>query len=152
MEYAGEARRCLIELDIGGMRRLHKHVWPHLPMPGSNHEMLYAMHTARLELPGLHPQQRAYSEAWLVEQRRIVSVVGIACLAASPSLRHRAANVRDAMVDAVASCIKAGLDLDKDAAEVRRRMQQARLKEHGASVASLAATWRKAKRRWFGTI
>lgn len=120
-------RDYLINLDVAGMRRLWAAVSPHLPQPDTDDDVLTTMHAARVQMKLLPDALKDYSAAWLKERRigRIVSTVGISVLA--PERRAKqAANIREAMSDAVQNSVKAGLDLDVDAREVKRRMMVAR--------------------------
>lgn len=81
------------------------------------------MHTARAGMRFIGPGAKAYSEAWLAERRRIAAAVGIAVVSSSP---RRGFAVAQAMHEAVMESIKAGIDIDTEAAEVRRRMMIAR--------------------------
>lgn len=132
-QHANELLRCLLELDIDGMRRLHKHLWPHFPQPKNDEDALYSMHLARLELKRIHPDAKRYSEKWLLERRGpIAKAVGVAVMSkSSSSTETRRKNVESAMLYSLNCSINAGLDIDADAKEVRRRMLIAREKERG---------------------
>ncbi len=126
MNHADEFRRCLIDLDADGIRRLWHHVSPHLPQPKSNDEALMTMHLARLQMP-LTKQQHDYSKAWLAEREtgRVAMAVGISVNA--PSHRQvQALSIRHEMSESVLLSVRDGLDLAVDAAEVSRRMMVAR--------------------------
>jgi hypothetical protein len=130
-QHAAEVRRCLIELDIPAMRKLHEHIWPHYPAPQSDAEALYSMHIARVQMKRIPEAARQYSREWLAERSGpIAKAVGVACLSLSPDRYRleRAANRQAAMLEAVAAAVKAGIDIDLEAAEVRRRMALARAK------------------------
>lgn len=126
--HAAEFRRCLVELDIVGMRRLWNHVSPHLPQPKTDADVVMTMHAARVQMATLPEDKRAYSEAWLSERGlldRVVTTVGISVVAPSRR-RKQALAIRHAMSESVLDSYKAGIDLDKDAVEVKRRMMIAR--------------------------
>jgi hypothetical protein len=131
LEHAAEVRRCLIELDVAGMRKLHAHVWPHYPAPATDAEALYSMHIARLQMKRIPEPAREYSRRWLAERSGpVAKAVGVAVhsLSSDRFRRERAGNRQAAMLDAVTEAIKAGVDIDTEAAEVRRRMAIARAK------------------------
>jgi len=92
--------------------------------------MLAVLHLARLESKRVPKYLKQYSKRWLKEREtgRVVMAVGIS-IKASPRRRHQALAMREAMEDAVLGSVKAGIDLDADAAEVRRRIMAARDKE-----------------------
>ena len=127
MRHAAEFRRCLVELDGPAILRLWRHVSPHLAQPKSDDEVLETMHRARVAMTTLPEKLRIYSEEWLKERaiQRIETVVGIAVIAPEKR-RVQAEQIHAAMTDAVEQAVVAGLDLDKDAAEVSRRMNIAR--------------------------
>lgn len=68
--YAAAVRRCLEELDVNGMRKLHAHMNPHLPPPGDDRLVLATMHHARTQMKTLPLRMRAYSHAWLLAHNR----------------------------------------------------------------------------------
>lgn len=126
--HAAEFRRCLLELDVAGIRRLWRHVSPHLHQPATAEEALHTVHLARLQLRGLPARARRYSEDWLFSNKaraKISHAVGIAVSAPA----HRATQahaIRHAMTEAVTLAIRDGVDIDKEAGEVRERMMRAR--------------------------
>lgn len=65
--YGSAFRRCLVELDVNGMRKLHAHVSPHLPSPGDDRLVLATMHRARTQLRTMALKDRAYSHRWLLD-------------------------------------------------------------------------------------
>lgn len=125
VRHAAEFRRCLIELDIPAIRRLWRQVSPHLPQPETDLETLQTMHTARVAMKTLPEDKRAYSEAWLNERGLLARVeTGVGIMVIAPDHRREQAEyVRTAMSGSVMDSLKAGLDLDKDAKEVKRRME-----------------------------
>jgi hypothetical protein len=113
------------------MRKLHEHIWPHYPAPKSDAEALYSMHIARIQMKKIPEAARQYSREWLAERSGpIAKAVGVACLSLSLDRYHleRAKNRQAAMLEAVDAAVKAGIDIDLEAAEVRRRMALARAK------------------------
>jgi hypothetical protein len=63
--HGAEYRRCLTDLDVQGMRRLH-HAATGKEL--SDSEALAAMHYARTHAGSVQLKLRAYSHAWLVER------------------------------------------------------------------------------------
>jgi hypothetical protein len=126
LKHGAEFRRCLIELDVKGIRRLWQHVSPHLPQPKSDDEALHTLHLARTKVPNLPSHLREYSAAWLKEREgKVAWGVGVSVIA--PARRaQRALEVREAMNEAVRDSIKAGVCLETEADEVRNRMAKAR--------------------------
>jgi hypothetical protein len=89
------------------------------------------MHIARIQMKRIPEAARSYSKAWLAERSGpVAKAVGVACLSLSSDRyrQERAKNRQAAMLDAVSAAIKAGIDIDTEAAEVRRRMALARAK------------------------
>lgn len=64
MQHAAEFRRCLLEMDVEGIIRIHRHVSPHLPVPSAA-EALVSLHIARCETKRFPLKGKAYSLAWL---------------------------------------------------------------------------------------
>lgn len=133
MEHDAEFRRCLLELDVAGIRALWQHLSPGLPQPQSEDETLHTIHLARVGMATLPAQQRAYSEAWLKERQtgRIVRAVGIAVGVhgdLDPVRRERTQELQSAMSEAVTQAIQDGVDLATETPEIQRRMREARQK------------------------
>lgn len=129
LQHANEFKRCLVELDVQGIRRLWNHVSPNLPQPKNDDEALHTMHLARTKMKGLHPKLVKYSKAFLAERARSKVVTGVGIAVHAPVWRQaHALEVRSAMEHAVMSAYKEGVDLDTEAAEVSKRMQQAQRK------------------------
>lgn len=127
MQHADEFRRCLTDLDVVGVRKIWAHICPHLPQPVTRDDALYSMHLARTKMDKLHPMQKHYSELWLKERMvgRIACSVGLSVLA--PRRRKtQAEDIRGAMTEAVTDSIKAGIDIDTEAPEVKHRIITAR--------------------------
>lgn len=127
--HGAEFRRCLLELDVVGIRRLWKHVASHLPQPSSDDEALVMLHMARTAAQSVPERLRAYSKAWLAERERakVANAVGIS-IRSPEHRRSQAEDAKAAMADVVLSAHQAGIDLDVDAAEVSRRMTNVRRK------------------------
>jgi hypothetical protein len=132
-EHTLEFRRCLIDMDVPGMRKLWQLVSPHLPQPATDEECIETMHRARARMHTLPNNLKAYSEAWLIERGapRDVFAVGISVKAASspdPRKRRRGIYVQHEMSYAAEQSLMWGIGLDnpKDAAEVKRRIMEAR--------------------------
>ena len=130
MKHSDEFSRCLIDLDVASARKLWAHVFPSWDQPATDHEMLAVLHLARLESKRVPKHLKQYSKRWLKEREtgRVALAVGIS-IKASPHRKQQALAMREAMEDAVLGSVKAGIDLDEDAVEVRRRMMAARDKE-----------------------
>lgn len=125
--HAAEFRRCLVELDVAGIRRLWRATAPHLPQPADDGEALETLHRARAASRTLPARLVDYSRDWLAERetRRVAHAVGIA-VAAPPHRAERAEAARQAMEGAVIDAMRAGVDLATEPAEIRRRMMRAR--------------------------
>lgn len=67
LKYGPEFRRCVLELDVEGMRKLWKHCAPHLAQ-SSPSGTLYALHLARTEMETCPISLKLYSQAWLNER------------------------------------------------------------------------------------
>lgn len=143
MSLPDDFRRCLVECDIAGIRRLWAHVSPHLPQPGSDHEALATIHRARTEAASITLRLRAYSHRWLVDHGypsglpdelkpkaerlypRVAEGVGIAALRSQPHTPIVQAVMRDAVMECYA-------DGKTEPGFVRERMMEARVKERKA--------------------
>jgi len=147
IRHAAEFRRCLVQLDVPGARRLWAHVHPGWDQPASDYEMLVLLHLARVRARSIHPTLRTYSKAWLRERETggYAKSVGVAVANAHSHvgwLRRKARGIRDAMGYSVQRSIQAGIDIDDEAFEVRRRMLQARIKEMGGGILGWTARLR----------
>ena len=130
--HAAEFRRCLAELDVQTARRLWQHVHPGWPQPESDYEMLVTLHAARLQSINVSTRAKNYSRRWLQEREVGITQKGVGVAIKAPRHRaRRALAIREAMEDAVYRSIKAGIDIDDEAIEVRRRIIEARDKEMG---------------------
>lgn len=125
--HAAEFRRCLVQLDVTGIRKLHAHVSPHLPQPQNDDDALHTLHLARTKCGTLPANLRRYSQDWLDERERqkVANAVGVA-IKAPPHRMQRALDMRGDMLNAVDVAYRDGVDLAKDAKEVTRRMNVAR--------------------------
>jgi len=129
-------RAALESLDVALVRKLWRHVMPHLPQPTSDDEALICAHMARTVSRAIRFKLRAYSHAWLVERgfpsqlpdelkpraERIfpitVSAVGIAVRNVTPIALAIRASMEHAVLDA-------GV---KNPAETKRAIMAARAK------------------------
>lgn len=128
-DLAAEFRRCLIELDVEGVRKLWQFTNPGLPQPEDDTAALYTLHVARIKSRSVPLNLRVYSQAWLDERaaeqkQRVANAVGVAVKYRFPS----SLDTRDAMVEAVWDAHRAGVDLDTEASHVREMMMSARAK------------------------
>lgn len=67
MNLSREAERCMEELDVEGMRRLHNHANPHLPQQNEA-DTLVSLHMARTATPSINRRLRFYSHRWLLDR------------------------------------------------------------------------------------
>src|SRR5579872_6695472 len=118
-KHSAEFRRCLVELDVAGVRKLWRHVSPHLPQPASDADALATIHVARTQTESIPLKLRAWSHRWLLDHGfpsmlpdplkpsaerlypRVVEGVGISVNFRSPILQPITGLVRGAMEDAV---------------------------------------------------
>lgn len=139
-QHFAEMRRCLIDCDVTGARRLWKHVAPGMSQPKSDGEALATIHLARTCADYLPLKLRAYSHRWLVDSGypsqlpdslkpkaerlypQIVDGVGIA-VRGSGVTAPVAGLIRDVMSDAVMECYA---DKRTEPTFVRARMMEAR--------------------------
>jgi hypothetical protein len=135
MRHQREVLRCLLALDIPGIRKVWKEMAPHLDQPESDWDALRAMHEARVRMLRISPQQKRYSEHWLRElesKTRIAAAVGIAVKAFKSENTERARDVQAAQVEAVLVAVKDGVDIEAEVPEIHRRMKLARQKIYGS--------------------
>jgi hypothetical protein len=134
-------RRCLIEGDVAGARRLWAHVAPHLPQPKTYAEAEAVLHMTRTTTQSIEFKLRAYSHAWLIERNypsrlpddlkpkaermypRTVEAVGISVNAGSSALAPAVVGIRGAMENAVLDAFAEG---KTDPGFVNGRMMEAR--------------------------
>lgn len=124
VDHSAEFRRCLVECDVAGARKLWRHIAPHLPQPKTDYETLAIIHNARTQMDiGVTMKQRAYSHRWLLDNElpsslpdhlkpyaerlypRVVEAVGIAVKAGSPERAPLAAEIRKAMEEVAGNCM-----------------------------------------------
>jgi len=140
--HAAEFRRCLVELDVAAIRRLHAHVAPHLPAPASDREALISLHHARTQAAVVPDRLRFYSHRWLLdngypsglpdmlkpraerEYPAVAAAVGVSYNARSSILAPIVPLVRRSMEAAVLEADADGKLLDTP--HVRQRMKEAR--------------------------
>lgn len=125
--FTSEFRRCLVECDVAGVRRIWQHVSPHLPQPRDDDEAEHTIHLARVGMETIPDTLRRYSKAWLAERAtgRVAMGVGIS-INAPEHRRDQARSIRHEMSEAVLLSVRDGLDLEIDAGEISRRMTVAR--------------------------
>jgi hypothetical protein len=144
MSIATAVRRCLVDLDVPGIRALWAKISPHLPQPKSDADTLAALHAARTASESVPLRMRAYSHRWLTERQlpsqlpdrlkpsaeqicpRVAMSVGIAVGSPIPVVRD---GIRGAMEYAVHDCYANG---DTDPAIVKPQMMEARRRERKA--------------------
>jgi hypothetical protein len=142
-----EFRAALVDGDVRKVRRIARHLEPHLPEP-SRDEAEQMMHRARTEAESIPLKQRAWSHRWLCERGlpsglpmnlrpkaeqmfpRVQLGVGLAVKASKPELRGAAILIRGAMEDVVRDADASGRL--GDAAFVKARIEEARTKEQRA--------------------
>jgi hypothetical protein len=132
--YEREILRCLIALDVPGIRKVWKQMAPHLDQPESDWDALRTMHEARMRMLRISPQHKRYSEHWLRElesKTRIAPAVGIAIKAFKTENAQRARDVQGEMAEAVLVAVRDGVSIENEVPEVHRRMKLARQKVHG---------------------
>ena len=138
---ADDIRRCLVDMDVAGMRAAWLVAAPHLPQPTADSDTIAAMHVARTVAESIPLRHRAYSHRWLTERAlpsqlpdhlkaaaerlypKIVASVGIAVRSKYPEIVTR---VRGSMEYAVNDCYAMG---DEDPVIVKREMMEARKRE-----------------------
>jgi hypothetical protein len=101
-------RRCLLALDVPGMKRLWRETSPHLHQPQSDDEMLETMHRARVGMNSVPADMRDCSVRWLEERARMrtMQAVGVATSAKDPGLRDA---LLGGMTRAVESALAGGV-------------------------------------------
>lgn len=129
LRYEFEILRCLLELDIAGIRKVWKEMSPHLDQPESDWQTLRIMHEARIRMRNISPLQKRYSEHWLRElesKTRIAAAVGIIVKSLSKAGAGRAQDVQAEMSEAVVQAVKDGVDIELEVKETHARMARAR--------------------------
>lgn len=113
MKHAAEFRRCLIEIDVTGIMRLSKHVFPHVDEM-TPAKALIALHMARVKTETIPERLREYSRQWLADCAEaampnvghVVEAVGIASKSNDPRFSAEIVRaMRDALLDGVAKGI-----------------------------------------------
>jgi len=132
MRHAAEFRRCLQELDVQAARKLWREVHADWPQPENDYEMAVMLHMARVQAKCITARGKRYSRRWLQEREVGIIALGVGvAIKAPPHRARRALAIREAMEDAVDRSHRAGIHLDYEADEVRRRIIAARDKEMG---------------------
>jgi hypothetical protein len=67
-DYSAAFRQCLVELDVALGLKLWRHVFPHLPQPADDAEMLITLHMGRTASASVADRLRFYSHRWLLDQ------------------------------------------------------------------------------------
>lgn len=126
-------RDCLLRMDVKKAMAIWAEAAPHLPAPSDHQEAERIMHMARERADSIPDRLKAYSRAWLSEHfpTHVAAAVLTAVGTQDVVRTNRAKEIEKAMSDAVAACFQEGMNLDTDAAEVRRRMNEARAKITG---------------------
>jgi hypothetical protein len=68
MMTGAEFRRCLLELDVQGIKAVWGFTAPHLPQPDNDYTALASLHMARTSAQSMPFKARAWSHAWLRER------------------------------------------------------------------------------------
>jgi hypothetical protein len=141
-DYSSAFRQCLLDVDIATMRKLWKHVAPHLPQPGPDSDVEISIHHARTVAKSIGFKARAYSHSWLSERGlpsglpddmrpaaerlypRITPAVGLSVNFRSLELQPIKPIVHDAMRDAILEVHADGKI--EDSPLVKQRMAEAR--------------------------
>lgn len=137
MDLTSEMRRCLLEMDVAGMMKVHARLNPHLEATTAA-DALVSMHVARCEMKTAPGKAKAYSKAWLAERGfekhngrwthgparpdLVASAVGIASKSNTPGVARK---VMVAMNDALLNAMAKGINEPEMQREV---MQKARMK------------------------
>ncbi len=133
--------RCLIDLDVGAIRKLWAQAFPGEHQPKSDSEALVSLHYARTQAQSVPFDRRAYSHRWLIERDlpsglpdnlkpkaervspRIVEAVGVSVKAMSEASIPLAKAIERAMSDAAA---EAYADGNRNPEFIKQRMNEAR--------------------------
>jgi len=128
----------MMNLDVGGIRKLWWTVAPGMPQPETDEEALHALHLARTKARFVPPKSREYSQAWLDEKERktVAHAVGVAVGMETTKYTEPNMEMASEMSGAVAKAHKEGVPLHEDADEVTRRMHlvRSRLKARRSAV------------------
>src|SRR5262245_14354617 len=119
INYSAAVRECLESGDVALMRKLWKHIAPHLPQPRNDEEALITLHMARTGSNTVETKKRMYSHCWLKERSYpsqlpdsmrasaermypiTVKAVGTSINASSPLFREVLVPVKSAVKDAI---------------------------------------------------
>jgi hypothetical protein len=141
-DYSAAVRECLESGDIALMRKLWKHIAPHLPQPRNDEEALITLHMARTASTTVDTKKRMYSHCWLKERSYpsqlpdpmrasaermypiVVKAVGTSINASSALFREVLVPVRAAVREAILE-IHADGKID-DSTLVKRRILEAK--------------------------
>ena len=120
MRHSAEFRRCMEDLDVPQARKLWTHVFPHLPAPATDGDMLAQLHMGRTASKSVRFRLRAYSHAWLLGE-------GLPSMLPD-ELRPRAQRVYPVIAHAVGIATRAEIRTPEDAAKwdhIRKAMEGA---------------------------
>lgn len=141
VDHSALFREYLAASNISGIRRLWKHVAPHLPQPTSDFDVQVMMHSARTQAESMDLSLRIYSHQWLLandlpsqlpDHLKPVSErfgynfrrgVGIAVMTDDPAKVEAAKIIRRAMGEAVEDAFASG---KTETAFLRKRIDEAR--------------------------
>jgi len=98
-DHSAEFRRCLVDCDTEGVRKIWKHVAPNMPLLETDEDTLICIHITRTATERLPFRFRAYSHSWLRE-RFPVNPSQI-----PDSLKPRAERMYPRIVSAVGICV-----------------------------------------------
>lgn len=133
-------RRCLRELDAKLAMKVWAKLFPKLPQPQAEQEMLVTLHMARTAADSSAFVERAYSHAWLLDRGlpsqlpdylkpsadrmypREVHAVGVSVMSGPGVKNERARFVEREMSNAVAECYGDGVT---DVTIIKDRMREA---------------------------
>lgn len=141
MSAQAQFRQALADSDIGELRRLWRHIAPHLPQDLSDDQAEIVMRRAQTEAESIPLKVRAYAHRWLAERGLpsglpddlkpkaermypvLVTAVGISVNTTNEALRPAMIEVRQSMEAAVEDAYAEGRT---DPAFVSARMAEAR--------------------------
>lgn len=137
--HAEEFRRCLVDCDIEGVKKIWKHVAPNMPQPKNDRDALISIHMARTQTERLPFRFRAYSHSWLIDNGfpsqlpdklkpkaermypRVVSAVGICVASFSNRKTDYHHHVSTALCDVVENFYADGVE---DPVPIKARMKE----------------------------
>lgn len=144
MNLSATTRECLEAIDVDRLRKVWDVVFPHIPQPVKDADMVVQIHLIRTQASSIAFKLRAYSHRWLTDNGypslmpdelrpraerlypRIVEGVMIAVKASDPLLKPVAKRIERAMSDAVEDAYAEGR---REPEFVRARMEEARVRE-----------------------